>query len=84
MCICFVFVVAAVVFSLYFHLTTKDKQKIENEAKKQTQRESTIEVLEENLRICTAKVSGFITYNIFWPLINWHVLDDVYIYTYNK
>ena len=35
-----------------------DKQKIENETKKQTQRDSTIEVLEEQLQLWTAKVSG--------------------------
>lgn len=36
---------------------TIDKQKIENETKKQTQRDSTIEVLEEQLQLWTAKVS---------------------------
>lgn len=34
-----------------------DKQKIENETKKQMQRDSTIEVLEEQLQLWTAKVS---------------------------
>lgn len=40
---------------VFIHFT--DKQKIENETKKQMQRDSTIEVLEEQLKLWTAKVS---------------------------
>lgn len=40
----------------YFHFWILDKQKIENETKVQTQRDSTIEVLEEQLNLCAAKV----------------------------
>lgn len=50
----------------FFSLRDLDKQKIENETKKQTQRDSTIEVLEEQLQLWTAKVSGniYISYSI--------------------
>lgn len=40
---------------VFIHFT--DKQKIENETKKQMQRDSTIEVLEEQLKLWTAKVN---------------------------
>lgn len=40
-----------------YFVSVPDKQKIENETKKQTQRDSTIEVLEENLNLWSAKVS---------------------------
>lgn len=43
---------------IFFSRRDLDKQKIENETKKQTQRDSTIEVLEEQLQLWTAKVSG--------------------------
>lgn len=42
---------------LFFSIHFTDKQKIENETKKQMQRDSTIEVLEEQLKLWTAKVN---------------------------
>lgn len=43
-------------FFCSFYYLFIDKQKIENETKKQMQRDSTIEVLEEQLKVWTAKV----------------------------
>lgn len=43
---------------LQLFIFLEDKQKIENEAKRQTQRESTIEVLEVNFQKATIKVSS--------------------------
>lgn len=48
---------------LQFFYSFADKQKIENETKKQMQRDSTIEVLEEQLKLWTAKVN---IYTILW------------------
>lgn len=41
---------------LSFFSSKTDKQRIENETKVQTQRDSTIDVLEEQLHLCSAKV----------------------------
>lgn len=45
-------------FLIYYSVLFVDKQKIENETKVQTQKESTIKVLEKQHDLCLAKVIG--------------------------